>query len=305
MTHTVLKIGTRASRLALTQAQGVADSIAHLHPSIRVDLVHIQTTGDRVQDRPFEQVGARGMFVRELEEALLRGEIDLAVHSLKDLPGELPLGLSLIPSPPREDPRDALVSHHCTLEQLPEGAVVGTSSTRRSAFLKAGRPDLRLVECRGNVDTRLRKLDEGQYDAIVLAAAGLHRMGLQNRIREYLPPEWMVPAPGQGALGLEICDNNTSVKRLAGAFLTPDWAALLCERAFQHKMEAGCSVPVGCYAQNLNGVLSVTARISTPDGVRSAVVSSKGSSEDPASLGFETAERLWEEFRGLSADTTL
>ena len=201
---TNIKVGTRGSLLARTQTETVVEAIRAARPSLAVTVEIIQTTGDQRRDVPFAAVGTKGMFVKEIEDALLENRVDVGVHSLKDMPGVLPHGLSLAAYPAREDARDALISRDgATLAELPTGATVGTSSTRRQALIRAFRPDLNLIELRGNLDTRLRKLDEGQYDAIILACAGLHRLGLDARITERIAPEISVPAPGQGALALE------------------------------------------------------------------------------------------------------
>src|SRR5579872_1780837 len=209
-----IRVGTRGSQLALAQTGQVIEALRSLHPGRTFEPVVIRTTGDARQNVPFSAVGAKGMFVKELEEALIADEVDFAVHSLEDMPGELAPGLALAAVPEREDPRDALVSHGATLDALPFGARVGTSSLRRQIQLRAARPDLVIEELRGNLDTRLKKLDAGQYDAIVLACAGLERMGWAHRIAERLSPSVSVPAPGQGALALEIRERDERTARL-------------------------------------------------------------------------------------------
>lgn len=243
-------IATRESRLALWQAQHVRDLLQSRFQR-PVSLLGMTTQGDQILDRALSKVGGKGLFVKELEVALTEGRADLAVHSLKDVPMELPEGFALAAVLEREDPRDALVSnHHDRLDALPHGAVVGTSSLRRMVQLRARRPDLRIEPLRGNLDTRLRKLDEGLYDAIVLAAAGLKRLGLGHRIRAHIAPDDMLPAAGQGALGLEIRQDHPELGAcLAGLAHTPTWLATLAERAVSRTMGGSCSMPLAAYAQ--------------------------------------------------------
>ena len=264
------RIGTRGSLLARTQTDWVAARLRQARPELEITIHVIETTGDRNREVPFAAVGTKGMFVKEIEQALLDGAIDLGVHSLKDMPGELPEGLSLVGYPAREDPRDALISrHNQTLEHLPQGATVGTSSLRRQAMLKAFRPDLNLIELRGNLDTRLRKLDAGQYDAIVLACAGLHRLGLEGRITERISPELCVPAPGQGALALEARSEDFETLALVSALNDVDTiAAVTAERAFQIVLGAGCTVPVGAFASVQGDRITLHAAIAAADGSR-------------------------------------
>ena len=244
-----IRVGTRGSKLALAQTAMIVRDLGALYPGVSFDTVTIRTTGDARVNVPFAAVGTKGMFVKEIEEALLAGEIDFAVHSMKDMPGELTDGLSLAATPPRVDPRDALVSPHRHIGDVPEGGRVGTSSLRRRAQLTALRPDLQVEELRGNLDTRLRKLDEGQYDAILLACAGLERLGFTDRIRERLPVEQFVPAPGQGALALEIRSGDDKMRGLLSPLNDPSTAdAVRAERAFQAALGAGCTFPVGAHA---------------------------------------------------------
>jgi len=243
-------IATRESRLALWQAEHVRDLLQSRFAR-RVDLLGMTTKGDQILDRALSKVGGKGLFVKELEVALEEGHADLAVHSLKDVPMELPEGFVLAAVLEREDPRDALVSnHHASLADLPQGAIVGTSSLRRMVQLRARRPDLRIDALRGNLDTRLRKLDEGQYDAIVLAAAGLKRLGLGARIRELIATEDMLPAAGQGALGLEIRQDHAELApALQSLAHEPTWLATLAERAVSRAMGGSCSMPLAAFAQ--------------------------------------------------------
>jgi hydroxymethylbilane synthase len=265
---TLLRIGTRASLLAVTQSTWVKNQIEKAHPQVRVDLVKITTTGDRIQDVPLAKVGGKGLFVKEIEEALLAGEVDLAVHSMKDVPAELPKGLHIGIVPPRETPRDAFISvKYSSLEALPQGATIGTSSLRRKSQLAVLRPDLLIVDLRGNIDTRLRKLDEGLFDAIILAGAGLNRLGLHQRITLLLDPEQMLPAVGQGSLGIELRTDDTEL--LAGLqFLHhPETAVTVAaERAFLIRLEGGCQVPIGAHATLSGTTVQLTGLIASVDG---------------------------------------
>ncbi|MBC7357391.1 MAG: hydroxymethylbilane synthase [Desulfacinum sp.] len=263
-----LVIGTRGSLLALRQSEMIKGLLEARWPDLRVSLEIIKTTGDKILDVPLAKVGGKGLFVKEIEEALLDGRVDLAVHSMKDVPSELPGPLELAVVPAREDPRDVLVSERFpSLEDLPRGAVVGTSSLRRAAQLLALRPDLRIENLRGNLDTRLRKVREGLYDAVVLAAAGLHRMGWRDRIASYLDPDLFVPAIGQGALGLEIRKDDHDVRRLLAPLHDESTArAVAAERAFLHTLEGGCQVPIAGHATaSQNGVL-LTGLVASLDG---------------------------------------
>ncbi len=259
-------IATRESRLAMWQAEHVQALLrAQSH---QVTLLGMTTQGDQILDRALSQVGGKGLFVKELEIALEQGRADLAVHSLKDVPMELPAGFELACVMQREDPRDALVSNRFTsLESLPQGAVVGTSSLRRVALLRALRPDLKIEPLRGNLDTRLRKLDEGQYDAIVLAAAGLNRLGLGARIRVVFEPTVMLPAAGQGALGIEIRSARCDVcSALAHLVHHETWLAVAAERAVSRAMGGSCSMPLAAYATLDGSTLTLDAAWGDPDG---------------------------------------
>jgi hydroxymethylbilane synthase len=263
-----LRIGTRGSLLARTQTELVASQLRTAHPDLEISTEIVQTTGDARRDVPFAQVGTKGMFVKEIEEALLADTVDVGVHSLKDMPSELPHGLHLACIPVRESPFDALLSrNHLSLDELPVNAIVGTSSVRRQAQLRAARPDLRLVELRGNLDTRLRKLEEGQYDAIVLACAGLNRLGLTHRITQELSPSVCLPAVGQGALALETRTADTDVASLLGVLHSPNTAdCVAAERGFQAGLNGGCSVPAGAYASLDGDMIILHAIIAAPDG---------------------------------------
>jgi hydroxymethylbilane synthase len=248
---------------------------------------------------PFTAIGTKGMFVKEIEEALLNDAIDLAVHSLKDMPGALPDGLILAAVPTRADARDALLSDGRTLEGLPPGARVGTSSLRRQALLRSLRPDLALEELRGNLDTRLRKLDDGHYDAIVLACAGLERLGWTHRIVERLPPNVFVPPPGQGALALETRADDADMRALLSAIHDPDTAdCVAAERAFQAALNAGCTIPAGAYARLEGDALHLSAFVASADGLRLRRTETQGYRHDAVPIGARAASTL------LSADNT-
>ncbi len=282
----MLVIASRGSQLALWQAHWVRQQLAALgHPS-RVEI--IRTTGDRITDVPLAQVGGKGLFTREIEEALLEGRADLAVHSLKDLPTELPAGLVLAATPEREDPRDAIAGRR--LADLPGGAMVGTSSLRRAAQLRAVRPGLRIEPVRGNLDTRLRKLDEGRYHAIVLAAAGLRRLGWEARIAEILPPDIVCPAVGQGALGIETAAGRE--EPCARLDHPPTRAAVTAERALLGALGGGCQVPIGAYATVAGERLSLRAVVVSPDGSRLVRDRSEGPAADAARIGRDLGQAL-------------
>jgi len=246
----LIKIGTRASLLAVTQSTWVKDQIEQQYPGSTVELVKITTKGDKILDVPLAKVGGKGLFVKEIEDALLDGRVDLAVHSMKDVPAELPDGLQVAIVPEREIPQDAFISvNYKTVDDLPEGAVIGTSSLRRKSQLACLRPDLNIKDLRGNLDTRLRKLDEGEYDAIILAGAGLNRLGMQERITTLFTSEQMLPAIGQGSLGIELRIADSEL--LDGMqFLHDDKTAtaVAAERSFLLRLEGGCQVPIGGHA---------------------------------------------------------
>lgn len=261
-----LTIATRESRLALWQAEHVKTLLTQ--QGHHVTLLGMTTLGDQILDRSLSKVGGKGLFVKELEVALEEGRADLAVHSLKDVPMELPAGFALACVMEREDPRDAFVSpRYASLAALPQGAVVGTSSLRRLALLRARRPDLRIEPLRGNLDTRLRKLDEGQYDAIVLAAAGLKRLGLAQRIRAAFEPAEMLPSAGQGALGIEVRSDRADVQQaLAALAHQPTWLRVAAERAVSRAMGGSCSMPLAAYATVQDGHMQLQAAWGDPDG---------------------------------------
>ena len=277
----MLVIASRGSQLALWQARWVQQQLAQSGHESRIEI--IKTTGDRITDVPLAQVGGKGLFTKEIEEALLDGRADLAVHSLKDLPTELPAGLGLAAVPAREDPRDALVGRR--LKHLPVGAKVGTSSLRRAAQLRQARPDLLIETLRGNLDTRLRKLEEGRYDAVVLAAAGLKRLGWEERITELLPPEVMCPAVGQGALALETRNQGDGRAACAAMDDANTRAAVTAERGVLAALGGGCQVPIGAYAIATGGHLQIQAVVISPDGTEVVRGHAEGAMAEAASLG--------------------
>jgi hydroxymethylbilane synthase len=284
----MLVIASRGSQLALWQARWVEGQLAARGHACRIEI--IKTTGDKITGVPLAQVGGKGLFTKEIEEALLDGRADLAVHSLKDLPTELPAGLVLAAVPPREDPRDAIVGRR--LADLPPGAKVGTSSLRRAAQLRKLRPDLAVESVRGNLDTRLRKLDEGQYDAILLAAAGLKRLGWADRIAEILPPETMCPAVGQGALAVETRSTGSGRDACAALDDGPTRAAVIAERAVLAALGGGCQVPIGANATVADGRLRLRAIVASADGSELVHAESDGRAADAAAIGRALGEEL-------------
>ncbi|WDE11770.1 hydroxymethylbilane synthase [Thalassomonas haliotis] len=294
MKTTKVRIATRKSALALWQAEYVKAQLEHFHPQITVELVPMTTKGDIILDTPLAKVGGKGLFVKELEVAMLENRADIAVHSMKDVPVDFPPGLGLEVICPREDPRDAFVANkYDNLEQLPQGAIVGTSSLRRQCQLKELRPDLDIRDLRGNVNTRLRKLDDGEYDAIILAAAGLLRLEMRERISDYIEPEVMLPANGQGAVGIECRTDDEAIK----ALLAPleDLATrqrVLAERAMNKALEGGCQVPIGSYAVIQGDQLYLRGLVGAVDGseiIRSEITGSLDQGEE---LGEQLAQTL-------------
>ena len=293
-------IASRESRLALWQAEFVQSRLLALYPRCRVEILGMTTRGDQILDRPLSQIGGKGLFIKELEAAMDDGRADLAVHSLKDVPMEMPDGFSLTAITARENPCDAFVSkNYAGLEALPAGAVVGTSSLRREAILRAKYPQLKIEPLRGNLDTRLRKLDEGQYDAIILAAAGLIRLGLKERIKAVLAPEQSLPAPGQGALGIEILSQRADM----AAWIAPlgDNATTHCvraERAFSRALGGSCQVPLGAYAVLDNGELWLRGFVATPDGRQMICGELRGAPETDEAIGQRLAQQLRDQGAG-------
>ena len=289
-----IAIGTRGSKLALWQANWVKSEIEKRHPDITVSLEKIKTTGDKILDVPLAMVGGKGLFVKEIEEALLEGKVHLAVHSMKDVPTVFPDGLHLRCITRREDPRDALLSRGgVKLNDLPEGARIGTSSLRRQAQLLRIRPDFEILQLRGNLDTRLKKLDDGHFDAIILAGAGVIRLGWQARITELLNPEVSLPAIGQGALGIETRTDDERINGLVAFFDHPETScAVRAERALLKRLEGGCQVPIAAYGTLDGQTLNLTGLVASTDGkvfVKDAV---SGPGERAEDLGVELAERL-------------
>lgn len=289
-----LVIATRRSRLALWQAGHVKQRLEALHPGLAVELLPMSTRGDELIDRPLDEAGGKGLFVKELENAMAEGRADLAVHSMKDVPAELPAGFTLAAITAREDPRDAFVSQKFTsLDEMPAKATLGTSSLRRSAQIAERHPSLEMRLLRGNVETRLAKLDQGQYDAIVLAVAGLVRLGLEARIRSRLEVDASLPAPGQGALGIECLAARGDVVRLLAPLA--DEASALCvraERAVSLALGGSCALPLGAYAERAGARLRLRALVASPDGRRVLRTACEGDAADPEALGRRAAEEL-------------
>jgi len=292
--RTTLRIGTRASLLAVTQSTWVKNQIENAHPQTQVELVKITTKGDKILDVPLAKVGGKGLFVKEIEDALLTGEVDLAVHSMKDVPTELPQGLHIGIIPVRETPFDAFISNKFdSINALPQGATMGTSSLRRKSQLSALRPDLNIVDLRGNIDTRLRKLDEGIYDAIILAGAGLNRLGLSKRITTLLPASQMLPAISQGALGIELRqDDNELFKGLQFLHHQPTAVTVAAERAFLLTLEGGCQVPIGAFATLEGETVSLTGLVAEVDGSRILTDTKSDTAANAAALGTTLAQQL-------------
>jgi hydroxymethylbilane synthase len=288
-----LRIATRRSPLALWQANHVAAALRTAHPGLEVVLVPVVTQGDRILDRPLAEVGGKGLFIKELEVAITAGQADLAVHSMKDVPAVLPDGFVIAAALERADPRDAFVSRkHATFAALPAGARVGTSSPRRQSILKSLRPDLEIAQLRGNVDTRLGRLEGGDLEAIVLAAAGLTRLGLAARITEYLDPGVSLPAIGQGVVGIE-CLGEPTILRLVGVLEhAPTRTCLSAERAFAERLEGSCQSPIAGFATLAGAELTLRGLVGAPDGTRMFKDSIVGKSADAAGLGRALADRL-------------
>ncbi len=297
----MVTIGTRGSQLALWQANYIADTLRNAHEGLEVKLEIITTSGDRIQDRPLYEVGGKGLFVKEIEEALLSNKIDLAVHSMKDVPGVLPPGLGIAAMPARANPFDALISDRFdSLESLPQGACVGTTSLRRRFQLLKRRPDLKILPIRGNVGTRLRKLREreGGLDAILLAVSGLERLGMGDVITEHLTPPHFLPAIGQGALGLEIREADTKTLELLKPLRDRDTEVCVwAERGVLEALEGDCHLPVACYATlgDDGDSLSVTARLGLPDASEILELSREGNADSSRALGHTLGEALLEE----------
>jgi hydroxymethylbilane synthase len=293
----IVRIATRQSPLALWQAHYVRDRLLAYYPDLTVELVPMVTKGDIILDSPLSKVGGKGLFVKELEVALLEKRADIAVHSMKDVPVEFPLGLGLVTICEREDPRDAFVSNRYTcLDELPQGSTVGTSSLRRQCQLRARRPDLIVKDLRGNVGTRLSKLDNNEYDAIILAAAGLKRLQLEHRISSFLSPEQSLPAVGQGAVGIECrLDDNNTRRLLEPLNDRQTQIRVLAERSMNTRLEGGCQVPIGSYALIENDTLWLRALVGAPDGSKIIRGEIRGPLADAEKLGVMLADQLLEQ----------
>ncbi|AJZ90759.1 hydroxymethylbilane synthase [Cedecea neteri] len=294
MLDNILRIATRQSPLALWQAHYVKQRLETFHPQLTVELVPMVTRGDVLLDTPLAKVGGKGLFVKELELAMLDGRADIAVHSLKDVPVAFPEGLGLVTICERDDPRDAFVSNHYqTLDELPAGSIVGTSSLRRQCQIAELRPDLVIRSLRGNLGTRLGKLDKGEYDAIILAVAGLNRLEMQDRIRYALPPEVSLPAVGQGAVGIECRLDDERTRALLAPLNHHETAVRVsAERAMNMRLEGGCQVPIGSYAELKDNELWLRALVGAPDGSVMVRGERRGKPEDAVTMGVSLAEEL-------------
>lgn len=290
----ILRIATRQSRLALWQAEHVATLLKNAHPGLKVELVPMTTQGDRILDRPLANIGGKGLFIKELELAMSEHRADIAVHSMKDVPSDMPPGFMLAAMLPRADPRDAFIStRYKNFASLPQGARVGTSSLRRQCQLKYARPDLELITLRGNVDTRLRKLDEQHYDAIILAAAGLIRLGLESRITEYFSPDQSVPAVGQGIIGIECrSDDANNIAFVSALNDSQAWQCCAAERAFAQRLEGSCQSPIAGFATLSGDRLQLHGVIGSPDGREMYRGSHPGNVADAEAIGVRLAEEL-------------
>ncbi|WP_337881614.1 hydroxymethylbilane synthase [Rheinheimera sp.] len=290
----ILRIATRKSALALWQANYVKTALEQAHPDLQVELVPMSTQGDKILDTPLAKIGGKGLFVKELETAMLEGRADIAVHSMKDVPVEFPEGLMLHTICQREDPRDAFVSNsYAALEQLPQGAVVGTSSLRRQCQLKALRPDLQIRDLRGNVNTRLAKLDAGEFDAIILASAGLIRLGFIQRIASYLDVETSLPANGQGAVGIECRTDDLWVHQLLAPLEHQDTRiCVLAERAMNRRLQGGCQVPIGAFALIEQNQLWLRGLVGQLDGSQILRSEVRGAVAEAEVLGEQLAQQL-------------
>lgn len=288
-----LRIGTRASQLALWQANWVKSELEKRYPGMEVTLTKIKTIGDKILDVPLAQVGGKGLFVKEIEEAMLRDEIDIAVHSMKDVPTDFPEGLGLHCITEREDPRDAVISRNVKFADLPPGSRIGTSALRRQAQLLKVRPDLQMVIIRGNVETRIRKLEDDNLDAVILAAAGLKRLGFTEKIAEYLDPEFSIPAIGQGALGIECRLADPVITETIAFFNHADTAcAVRAERALLKRCEGGCQVPIAAHGKVSGGELRLVGFIASVDGSRSVRGEISGAMDRSEQLGIQLADQL-------------
>ncbi|MGI9288189.1 MAG: hydroxymethylbilane synthase [Pseudomonadales bacterium] len=290
-----LRIATRKSPLAIWQAEYVQNALVQLHPELRVELVRMTTRGDQILDTPLAKIGGKGLFIKELEHALLEDRADIAVHSMKDVPMEFPAGLRLAAICERDSPFDAFVSHKfAKLTELPAGARVGTSSLRRRSQLLAVRSDLNVLDLRGNVNTRLQKLQDGAYEAIILAEAGMKRLGMQEQITEVIDPQTCLPAPGQGAVGIETRADDTLTNTLVADLNHLETSyCVRAERALNRGLEGGCQVPIAAYAQlHDDGMLNLEARVASLDGVQIIAGERHGASDNAGTLGEGLAEEM-------------
>lgn len=294
MSQNVIRIATRKSPLAMWQAEFVKAELEKAHEGLVVELLPMSTKGDVILDTPLAKVGGKGLFVKELEVAMLEGKADIAVHSMKDVPVDFPEGLGLQVICEREDPRDAFVSNtYKSIEELPHGAVVGTSSLRRQCQIRAARPDLEIRDLRGNVGTRLAKLDAGNYDAIILAAAGLKRLKLEERIASFIEAEQSLPANGQGAVGIECRTDDERVKALLAPLEhTETRHRVIAERAMNTRLEGGCQVPIGAYAEIEGDTLTLRGLVGNPDGSQVIQGTTNGSKLEAEQLGIALADEL-------------
>jgi hydroxymethylbilane synthase len=298
-----IRIATRKSPLALWQAEHVRQLLQHAHPGLEVELLKMATQGDKIIDTPLAKIGGKGLFVKELEQGLLNGDADIAVHSMKDVPVELPDGLHLAVVLKREEPRDAFVSNHYQrFEDLPQGARVGTASLRRQCQLASLRPDLEILNLRGNVGTRLKKLDDSHYDAIILAAAGLIRLGLEQRIAQKIPIDKCLPAIGQGVIGIECRSDDRLTNELIA--ILADAQTQVCitaERALNQRLQGGCQVPIGGYAQLDGNILHMRGLVGHPDGRTIIQAEKSGATQQARDIGTAVADELL----AMGADTIL
>ncbi len=294
MKKEIIRIATRKSPLALWQAEFVRAELLSAHPGLKVELITMSTQGDKILDTPLAKVGGKGLFVKELEQRMLEGDADIAVHSMKDVPVELPNGLHLAVICEREDPHDAFVSNkYKSLDELPQGAKVGTSSLRRQCQLSAVRPDIEILDLRGNVGTRLSKLDDGNYDAIILAVAGLKRLKHFDRIADIIKPEMILPAIGQGAVGIECRVDDPDTNELIAVLDHKDThTRVSAERAFNHKLEGGCQVPIAGYAVLNGDTLNMKGLVGQPDGKKIIQDQRSGDRNNAEAIGIELAESL-------------
>jgi hydroxymethylbilane synthase len=294
MTGRTVRIATRKSALALWQAEYVKAQLLHFHPELEVELVPMSTQGDRILDTPLAKIGGKGLFIKELEVAMLEGKADIAVHSMKDVPVAFPQEFVLSTICERENPFDAFVSNHFSdLSSLPQGARVGTSSLRRQCQIRALRPDLEILDLRGNVNTRLAKLDNGDYDAIILAAAGLIRLGMPERIKSEMSSHDSLPAVGQGAVGIECRADDAQLHQLLAPLNHADTAKrVIAERAMNHRLEGGCQVPIGGFAQIKGNEIVMRGLVGQADGQRILTASATGAIDDSENIGIQVAELL-------------